>query len=333
MSTYSPVTIKAAGAAEFLGLLPSMLGYVPTRSVVLVPFAGSKSIGAMRFDLPDTESEPRVASTMIGIVCRLEDATAVIAVVYTDEPSLSTAGLFGHLAHEAQVCGLEIRELIYVAADGWGDPLSADEPHPLSEITRHPDAPPPAGGDQAAGAELPDVDEAVHRAVLDQVSDFPVTATDAEILMLLEGWAIAEAQPRMLAVMHWMLERPALRDVGVLTWVLGIPGGVQAIAAQCDFEEGGQYPAELAQVMWGEGPRPDTARLEQALTNTRTLLAILPLPGAFATAAWLAWAIGRSSQADAYVKRARHIDDEHGLANIVAAFVSAGHLPNWAFQR
>ena len=44
--------VKAANAAQFLSLVPKMLGYRPTRSVVLIPFAGARSIGAMRFDLP-----------------------------------------------------------------------------------------------------------------------------------------------------------------------------------------------------------------------------------------------------------------------------------------
>ena len=79
--------VKAANAAQFLSLVPKMLGYRPTRSVVLIPFAGSRSIGAMRFDLPDaTESDEidRIAATLIGMVCRLPDADAVAAVAYTD---------------------------------------------------------------------------------------------------------------------------------------------------------------------------------------------------------------------------------------------------------
>ncbi len=32
--------VKAANAAQFLSLVPKMLGYRPARSLVLIPFAG-----------------------------------------------------------------------------------------------------------------------------------------------------------------------------------------------------------------------------------------------------------------------------------------------------
>ena len=56
-------------------------------------------------------------------------------------------------------------------------------------------------------------------------------------------------------------------------------------------------------------------------------------PGALATCAWLAWALGRSTHAELYALEACAIEPEHGLAEIVRSFVHAGHLPDWAFQR
>ncbi|MBN9187980.1 MAG: DUF4192 family protein [Microbacterium sp.] len=79
--------IKAAGPARFLSLVPHLLGFHPTRSLVLVPFSGRRSVGAMRFDLPSAagaDDVERIASTCIGMVCRLPDANAVALVVYTD---------------------------------------------------------------------------------------------------------------------------------------------------------------------------------------------------------------------------------------------------------
>src|SRR5688500_16129930 len=80
-------TVKAANAAQFLSLVPKMLGYRPTQSLVLIPFAGPRSIGAMRFDLPmaaELDEIDRITATLIGMVCRLPDADAVAAVAYTD---------------------------------------------------------------------------------------------------------------------------------------------------------------------------------------------------------------------------------------------------------
>ena len=164
-------TVKAANAAQFLSVVPKMLGYRPSRSLVLIPFAGSRSIGAMRFDLPaagETDEIDRTAATLIGMVCRLPDADAVAAVAYTDESfaenGMPQRDLMEGLERRADACGLRMTDALCVAADGWGshfDPLCPPEGRPLEELGDE-----PAGaellavptGDQAAGAELPRVD-------------------------------------------------------------------------------------------------------------------------------------------------------------------------------
>ena len=56
-------------------------------------------------------------------------------------------------------------------------------------------------------------------------------------------------------------------------------------------------------------------------------------PNLLAAAAWLSWALGRSTHADAYARRVLAIDSEHGLSQIVRTLVDAGHLPEFAFSR
>lgn len=163
--------VKAASAAQFLSLIPKMLGYRPSQSLVLVPFSGARSIGAMRFDLPsDAEADEiaRVAATFIGMVCRLPEADGVAAIAYTDEHfagrGLPHADLFDALADRADACGLRMTDALTVAADGWGshfDPACpvggrvlaelADEPRGAEDLSV-------TAGDQASGAELPHVD-------------------------------------------------------------------------------------------------------------------------------------------------------------------------------
>src|SRR6188768_2730126 len=79
--------VKAANAAEFLTLVPRLLGFHATRSLVLVPFSGTRTLGAMRVDLPDGSTGADVdcaASTLIGMVCKVSAADAVALVAYTD---------------------------------------------------------------------------------------------------------------------------------------------------------------------------------------------------------------------------------------------------------
>lgn len=164
--------VRAASAAHFLSLIPKMLGYRPTRSIVLIPFAGSRSIGAMRFDLPtadESDESDRIAATLIGMVCRLPDADAVAAVVYTDAAfeggRMPHVDLIDALQGRADACGIRVTDALCVGADAWGsrfDPLLPDGGRPLADLRDDAGAEhlSVAAGDQATGAELPCVDPA-----------------------------------------------------------------------------------------------------------------------------------------------------------------------------
>ena len=163
--------IKAASAAQFLSLVPKMLGYQPTRSLVLIPFAGSRSIGAMRFDLPAETGFDELdsfAATLIGMVCRLPEADAVAAVAYTDA-RFSDGGpphrdIIEALEGQADACGIRLTDALCVAADAWGshfDPTCPASGRPLFQLVESPQGSEHlsvSDGDQAAGADLPHVD-------------------------------------------------------------------------------------------------------------------------------------------------------------------------------
>ncbi|GAA1953735.1 DUF4192 family protein [Microbacterium deminutum] len=163
--------VKAANAAEFLSLVPHLLGFRPTRSLVVIPFASSRSLGAMRFDLPGDEADAmdRVASTIIGMVCRIAEADALTTVVYTDarfadDERMPHRDLSDALARRADACGLRLSDALCVAADGWGSYLDRDCPsegRALASLADEPAAAaslPDPQGDQASGASLPSVD-------------------------------------------------------------------------------------------------------------------------------------------------------------------------------
>jgi len=178
--------IKAASAAQFLGLVPHLLGFRPTRSMVLVPFAGPRSLGAMRIDLepqstddsemptvlvePPADTVDRLAATAIGMVCRIPAADAVAVVVYTDEAiageALPREQLARAVARRADACGIELRDALCVAAGGWASFLDPERPpggRPLDELRsdEHAERLLPVGpGDQHTAAALPPVDPA-----------------------------------------------------------------------------------------------------------------------------------------------------------------------------
>lgn len=403
------VTVKAADAAQFLSLVPRLLGFTPTRSLVLVPMARGRSLGAMRLDLPPDDLVDTLASRAIGMICRIADAEAVIAVIYTDEAIGSGPGaafglpseagfrlpgraLIDALDAHADACGIHVIDALTVATDGWGGHDDPDLPpggHPLDGLRVHAadaasldeagvDASP--HGDQASGATLPPVDAQMREAVaqgmgalsaaLEAICGIPSVSESTrgssretkgtgrakaenspridpaaleaaceldDLPTLYEDaltWQPSDA-PMRTAMLGWCLARPSLRDVALVQWATDVAGGDLAMEAQRRWEDGAEYPADLASVMWGEGPRPDAERLERALALVREVAALVPKtqrPGPLALCAWISWALGRSSHADRYAAMALAIDRRHGLADIVRSFVRAGHLPDWAFR-
>jgi hypothetical protein len=415
-----PTVVKAADAAQFLSFIPRMLGYQPAQSLVVIPFDGARSLGAMRFDLPPDEDPDasRIAATVIGMVCRVSAADAVAAVAYTDAAfaergRMPHRGLLEALQQRAHTCGLRVTDLLCVAGDGWGSvldpecPATGRSPDELSRATAQLAGLPEPDGDQATGAELPacspderervaealgDVDRAVaalcgpedhcpggegerpadaaagaRPPAVDRAGDLgPVPAPLDDAADEASGSSSAHRlDPRALAAvcrlddlpgffehvldtasetrdahesaaLIWCLSRPSLRDVALVQWSGNLAQGDEALDAQLRWEDGEEYPAHLAMRMWGEGDPPSVARLERALAVVRHVAAAAPtefMPGPLSMCAWLAWALGRSTHAAAYAGRAREIEPDHGLSQIVLSFVDAAHLPDWAFRR
>ncbi len=405
--------IKAAGAADFLALLPALAGYTPTRSLALVAFRGSRTLGVLRVDLPphdaDAQTVSRCAATFIGLVCRLRDADGVVPVVYCDEQLYPEAGggTDGPLAHaallaavmqRADACGLRVSDALCVASDAWCSYLEASgSSHPLTELDASPArAAVPGGtarvsGDQATGIELPTADFAERERVgvaierlthaLDAMlsgDDWPTTGSTrpgsawldgatvtlerasrgitlpgdgatlgtagalgalCDVPALFEdalGTAPDDLGPDVSAALLLCLARPSMRDVALSQWSFDLDTGDEVLEAQLAWQDGVEFPSHLAAHMIGEGPQPDIARVQTALTLVRHLAAVAPKslrPAPLTVAAWLSWALGRSTHAAAYLDLVRAIDANYGLAQIVSSMVSAGHLPEWAFER
>ncbi|GAA3905229.1 DUF4192 family protein [Microbacterium invictum] len=388
--------VTVADAAQFLSLVPRLLGYTPSRSIVLVPMADGRSAGAMRVDLPpgdDPGTVDPVASTIVGMMCRIAAVDAFVVIVYTDAGVSTDGGALPHaalveaLSRCAEASGIRVVDALTVGADGWGSHLDAGssdlgsgpQVRPLDELLTT--TAPPVRGDQASGAELPPSSAALREAVstalrslrasLELICGVPAT-DDAEgydgddqaaadepdkrdrridpqalaaacelddLPRLYEralGWDAGWLRPLDVALLAWCLARPALRDVALVQWSGDVVRGEDALEAQRRWEDvGADYPSDLASVLWGEGPRPDPARLERALELCRRVATASPVEqraGALAACAWVSWALGRSTHADRYAAMAHEIDDEHGLAAIVRSFVTAGHLPDWAFR-
>lgn len=132
----TPTVVRAADAADLLRYLPALAGVPVDDSLVLVLFRGTRTGGALRFDLPHgllPDQMQRWASTAVGTACRLDGITGVVAVVVTPEtfaPSGRPPGtdLLRAVARRARLAGLEVRGELCLAADGWGSLRDPDLP-------------------------------------------------------------------------------------------------------------------------------------------------------------------------------------------------------------
>lgn len=282
--------VKAADAAQFLSYVPHLLNFHPSQSLVLIPFDGGRSLGAMRFDLPGENDDgagdtiDRVASTVLGMVCRVADANAFAAVIYTDETFASHAGmpqsaLLGAIERRADSCGLRITDMLCVAADAWGsrmDPLCPQEGRPLEELKQEADAAPgPAPiGDHTAGATLPEVDlaesERAGRALQAlsrvftalsgaQPDDVPGAEVDDDGDVRVNPQAIAAAYslddiPALFEqALTWPLDDIGAYDAALIGWCLARPSvrDVALVQWSGSFDDGDD--ALDAQMRWESG--------------------------------------------------------------------------------
>jgi hypothetical protein len=255
--------VKTRQAFDFLALVPQLLGFLPEKCIVLVAFRGNRTCGAMRFNLPDPAApvkvHKRVATTLIGTLCKIPGVDAVVPVAYTDDsfgavPGIPHERFAEALVARAELSGFLVRDALCVGADGWGSYLDPECPaggHPLSDIAAsavHEAIPAESRRDLAtlrSGADLPTVDLAVKERLarrfagyqrlgsgspsspelIDLVGDLldPVETAEAAL-----NWDATEVQVDDAAALLFLVQGPANRDQIMLQFAFGEQVGIQA---------------------------------------------------------------------------------------------------------
>lgn len=364
--------LRATDSAAFLGIVPALAGFTPRRSIVLLPFRGTRTDGAMRLDLPHDATDLEVyADAAVGLVSRVTGTDALAVVVYTDEETHPTrdglvlphAVAVDELLGCAEDAGLRVVDALCVTPSGWSSYID-EEPElgSLAQICSPPDhtAAVDVSGDQSAGTELPVVDlaekERVGRAglelgaLLDRHGSGRLTGKEnpqliAALVLLEDVPAFFESvlaapdslPPFATATLLWCLGQPLLRDVAIAQWATDLAGGVRTLDAQTAFAEtGAKIPDDLGRVFLGQGPAPDTERLRCALSVVRAAASRAPRaarPAPLTAAAWLSWALGRATHAGHYLEMVREIDPHYSLAALLETMIGGAMLPEWAFRR
>jgi hypothetical protein len=184
--------VKTAHAKDFLALVPQLVGFQPSESIVFVAFRGSRTCAAVRFDLPDDSSEQhhrRVATSLVGMLSKLPGVDGVVPVVYTERAYLGDGGdsgapsadpgpphrrFVGAVIERFRFSGYRVRDALCVAGDAWGSYIDPDFPaegRPLGDIAASealgevPQLARSRFGDVAQWAALPVVDLATKERV------------------------------------------------------------------------------------------------------------------------------------------------------------------------
>jgi hypothetical protein len=312
---YTMTTIvKANGPADILAMIPSMVGFIPRNSVVLLAFRGKRTCGAMRFDLPgaggikvDAKIHKRFATTIVGTLCKLPTVDAVITVIYTDEEfaggtAIPRAEFATVLGRRIELSGFEHRGSITHASDGWASHFEPRVPpggHPLSDIA-----------ESSASAQIPEDERespnpldlpkrvpnaepsamartkkrlAMYRRLADSVGDDDSEAPAAlapiyDIPLFAEDaltWDAA-ATESFGALLAFMVQGPPVRDLVMLQWASDLAVGDQL------WEEGSHSDqvqrtagVDIGGLMVGQYARPDPDRIERGIALLLHLVAQL----------------------------------------------------------
>lgn len=336
--------VRAATPADLLALLPAMIGYLPSESLLIVPFAGGRTAGVLRLDIDQAIASPAEHSaTGLGHAARVPGVTGVAVVAYTERGHEVATPVLAAYVERARQFGLDVLDVISVGAETYAQ-LGREE-HPVSEInyTIVPEGMRGATSKGVlAGAEPIELDEATRADAADVARQYS-TMDPSMLLALTPPVAAASVVPSgetpytevpsVVGFTVAVCQLPSIRDVALLSMAIGVEAGDRGLEAQLDWESGAEYPTDLARVMWGEwSDKIDVARLTNAVDLLRTAAAVADeeqKPAVLATLAWFSWALGRSSHAEYYADQAAEV----GLAEIVRSFITAGHLPSWAFDR
>lgn len=364
--------ITAHGAHDFLALVPSLAGFTPRDSIVLVAFRGNRTCGALRIDLPGENAPAPVrkafATTMLGMVCKIPDVDAVVPVVYTDDTFEQYAGpprraLIANLTTRARHGGFLVRDALCVARDAWGSYLD-DGPRrgrPLDLIAEAearqsqsmPGERPPLA-DLDAESTFEQADAVGCEQVTTKFEALSALRDSAELLPALyweynfDGDAVAFADGLLepgggdertndAALLAFLVQSPAVRDTVLMTWCWGTTAGDESALTQRMYAAGediSAMPGAGALGGW-DMPRPDPRRIRLAIALLKFVTARVPVsarPPLLTMIGWLYWALGGGSVAGRWVEQAQAVDPGYGLADLLDTMLNAGHLPEWAFD-
>jgi len=222
MHNDEPTILRSSTSADFLATLPTLIGRTVTDSLVVLPFAGKRTQGVLRIDLPpagaDAHIHDRLASVALGAMSRIDWCDGVMFAVYTDETfPVAYAGherLIARLEERFEEAGFRVKDAYCVAGDGWASWYEDDSPfdgHALEEIAASPMA--ATAAELRKGAELRAHDGAATLPAPDPQTAIDLTLAVDDVLAGVEsnafGIPVPAALPDSVDFVEALLRRDA----------------------------------------------------------------------------------------------------------------------------
>lgn len=125
----------ARSPTDLVALVPQVLGFHPTDSVVVLSFGGPDGFHA-RADLPEQPGAQQELARLLAGACRTNHAPRAAALLYTDDHARARdqAGL---LLEELRAAGVDVVDLLRVHDGRWFRPLHDDEVGTAYDLGTH----------------------------------------------------------------------------------------------------------------------------------------------------------------------------------------------------
>jgi hypothetical protein len=353
----SPPVVSVSGPGDLVSLVPYLVGFHPSRSLVVLSLHGPRLRCGLtaRFDLPHAGTTPEEFATE-AVSCVLRDEPSQVALlVYDDQPWVAGErpwqSLVDALEREFTDAEVPVKEAVYVGTDRYwsmtcrSDACCPDGGTPLASVR----ARTPAASLVLHGrAPLGDRDELVRRVAPRGLVTVSAVASVAE-RQLARRAALEHAGPH--GVLAWFVEVTQLFDE-----VVRRAGGDVSDAApgRLSGEEAGLLLAGLLDVgvrdalsgrctAWldalpdrrgqaGPANRPTHHEQDPVTSVLRELAVMSDGQLAVAPLTLLAaqyWGAGEGALANAAVERALTIDPDYRLAVLLAQLLRAAIPPAW----
>lgn len=311
-----------------LSVVPSLLGFVPADSVVMLCLAERRLGLTMRVDLPQNAQEAQdMVESVLPTILRQHVDSVVLIGYETVTPRVLTAAALRVLAEVVAMTDLSLTgDLVVVTERGW-EHLECDccpEPHPVPEDTAAAltarvasgIAPAASRAEVAARVQCTDRAEEV-RAAAAQVSGGQVRDVDAVALAwgrLLDPGSSLEAIPApVLALAARGLAAPTreMRDA-LMGWLC--PGSFPLDALDQTAVRAVQSSVGE---QWGAGMMDRLCQVCAALPDEDAVPSLTLL-------AAYAWWVGNGTVAWSALDRAGAIDPGYRMAELLRRMVGAG---------